>query len=241
MTNKIFRISGRIIGRKNRQGVAGLRVEAWDKDLIIDDLLGSAMTKADGTFQLSFDKSYFRELFSDRQPDLYFKIYNQEELIKSTEDSVLWNVKEQESEVVIEVDAVPSPVTDTPTGGEVVTPGKPPALAACNSISSLIQSHLFLSKAHANLVALAKRSPSNFTPSQQVKLSILNSTGQYEDEDIYFGIIGQQSGKWGFINSSGNWQKAPPMAQKVDVPFFNLASQPSITFSPPGLFHSHES
>lgn len=107
MTNKTFRISGSVIGRTTRQGVAGLRVEAWDKDLILDDLVGSDVTKADGTFQLSFDESYFREVFLDRQPDLYFKIYNQEELIKSTEDSVLWNVKEQESKVVIELETVP--------------------------------------------------------------------------------------------------------------------------------------
>ncbi len=114
ITNKTFRISGRVIERTTHQGVAGLRVEAWDKDLRIDDLVGSAVIEANGTFQLSFDESYFQELFFDRQPDLYFKVYNQQKLIKSTEDSVLWNIKEQESEVVIELETVPpvsGPVT----------------------------------------------------------------------------------------------------------------------------------
>ncbi len=66
-----------------------------------------------------------------------------------------------------------------------------------------------------------------------MKLSIVNSTGQYGNNDIYFGIIGQRAGQWGFINSNGSWQKAPPRSQKVNVPFFNLASQPLIDLSPP--------
>lgn len=157
LSNKEFRISGCIIGQINRKGIAGLRVEVWDKDYLIDDLLGSAITAADGTFKLSFNESDFREVFLDRKPDLYFKIYNQEELIKSTEDSVLWNVKEQEREVLIELETVPSSVTDTPTGGQIVTSAKPRNLATSNSISRLIQTHLLLSKTHAHLVALTKR------------------------------------------------------------------------------------
>ncbi len=66
-----------------------------------------------------------------------------------------------------------------------------------------------------------------------MKLSIVNSTGKYRNNDIYFGIIGQQSDQWGFINPNGSWQKAPPISQKVNVPFFHLASQPSIALSPP--------
>lgn len=102
--NKSYRISGHVIDRTTRQGVSGLRIEAWDKDLIFDDLVGSATTDEQGDFQIEFTQSYFRELFLDRQPDLFFKVFRVEELIKSTENSVLWNVEARDTEVVIEVD-----------------------------------------------------------------------------------------------------------------------------------------
>lgn len=66
-----------------------------------------------------------------------------------------------------------------------------------------------------------------------MKLSIVNNTNQYQNEDIYFGIIGEQSGKWGYINPDGSWQAAPPESQKLDVPFINLAAQSSLVLSPP--------
>lgn len=100
-----YRITARIIDRQSGRGVPGLRVEAWDKDRIFDDLIGSAVTGSQGTLQFKFDESYFRELFLDRRPDLFFKVYREDELIKSTEDSVIWNVKSGDTELVIEVDA----------------------------------------------------------------------------------------------------------------------------------------
>lgn len=87
-----------------RRGVVGLRVEAWDKDLIFDDLVGSAVTDQQGVFIIEFTESYFREFFWDRRPDIFFKVYRAEELMASTEDSVLWNHKSGESHIIIEVD-----------------------------------------------------------------------------------------------------------------------------------------
>jgi hypothetical protein len=101
---KTWNILGRVIDRKTGIGISGLRVEAWDKDLICDDLVDSAVTDEQGTFQISFNESYFRELFLDRSPDLFFKIFQENNLIESTENSVLWNIKSGENQMVMEVD-----------------------------------------------------------------------------------------------------------------------------------------
>lgn len=102
--NKTFCITGRVIDSTTQQGVAGLRVGAWDKEMICDDLVSSTVTDEQGAFQMEFTDSHFKELCQDRQPDLFFKVFRENELIKSTEDSVLWNIATGNTEVVIEVD-----------------------------------------------------------------------------------------------------------------------------------------
>lgn len=104
MSKKKFTVSGQVINRQSRRGAVGLRIETWDKDLIFDDLVGSAVTDQQGVFLIEFTESYFQEFFLDRQPDLFFKVYRAEELIASTEDSVLWNQKTGEHPLLIEVD-----------------------------------------------------------------------------------------------------------------------------------------
>ena len=47
---KGFVVFGRVIGKESGQGIAGLTVEALDKDLLVDDRLGSAVTGKDGGF-----------------------------------------------------------------------------------------------------------------------------------------------------------------------------------------------
>ncbi|MEG4576203.1 neuraminidase-like domain-containing protein [Microcoleus sp. N3A4] len=116
MSQKKFHISGRVINRQFHIGIPSLRIEAWDKDLIFNDLVGNVVTDEQGNFQIEFTEVHFRECFLDRQPDLFFKIFNQNgELLGSTENSVLWNVEVGETKMTIAID-FPTPEEPKPDG-----------------------------------------------------------------------------------------------------------------------------
>ncbi|MGZ9163765.1 MAG: hypothetical protein ACXW4U_01170, partial [Anaerolineales bacterium] len=127
--DKTFRITGHIIDKKTRQTVPGLRVEIWDKDMIFNELVGSAVTDEHGVLQITISESYFREIFRDRRPDLFFKVFHEEKLIKSTEDSILRNADNFETPVVIEVEMLasePQPGESFIVQGQIHNPdGKP--------------------------------------------------------------------------------------------------------------------
>jgi ABC toxin N-terminal region/Neuraminidase-like domain/Putative peptidoglycan binding domain/Salmonella virulence plasmid 28.1kDa A protein len=100
-----FWIKGLVRDPVSKRGLMGIRVEAWDKDWLENDKIGEELTREDGTFLMSFDETIFSDFFLDREPDLFFKIYEGDELVKDeeTEGSVRWNVKAGETEVTIEV------------------------------------------------------------------------------------------------------------------------------------------
>jgi hypothetical protein len=99
--NQKSQITGLVVDPRTRRGIQGVRVEAWDRDLLIHDHVGSAVTDAEGTFQIRFGGGFFRELVADRRPDLFFKLFRGDDLLHSTENAVLWNVKAGEIPVVI--------------------------------------------------------------------------------------------------------------------------------------------
>lgn len=96
-----YDIRGQVVNLLTGDGISGVRIEAWDKDFVLDDYLGSASTVTDGSFSIRFDDSAFRDIFFDTWPDLYFKVYCYNELLVSTENSVLWNIRYPQTSVTI--------------------------------------------------------------------------------------------------------------------------------------------
>jgi hypothetical protein len=124
MAKKTFVVSGRVIDRKTRGGVAGVRVEAWDKDLFFDDLLGSTLTDEQGAFRIEFDESYFKELFTEGRPDLFFKLFREGEHVTSTDETIRWGAQAEEAFITIEIDLPVEAAPEPP-----VTPLPPPGTA----------------------------------------------------------------------------------------------------------------
>ncbi|MBE7169300.1 MAG: hypothetical protein INR73_01855 [Williamsia sp.] len=103
MENRTFDVAGRVVEAKTGTALPNLRVEAWDKDIKYNDLLGDAFTNDDGGFVIQFDVTYFREYAPDTSPDLFFKVYRGKQLLKSTEDAVILNARSRE-QITIRID-----------------------------------------------------------------------------------------------------------------------------------------
>jgi hypothetical protein len=93
----LFQITGQVVEEKSGQGLAGLIVKAYDKDLLYDDLLGYVETDQSGNFKITYEGRDFQELF-DRKPDIYLKIKSKDgQDIYSTERNVRFEAGQVES------------------------------------------------------------------------------------------------------------------------------------------------
>lgn len=92
MKCKEFLIYGEVVVKETGKALAGLTVEALDKDLLFDDRLGSAVTDKAGKFEIRYDKSDFIDLFLDPKPDIFLRVLNAAgKLLHTSKDHIRYN------------------------------------------------------------------------------------------------------------------------------------------------------
>ena len=101
-----YQIRGKVIDRRKRKHVPGVRVEAWDKGNVLGDYLGYAATSRDGSFVINLEETLVRDLFPQRLPATYFKVWCGDQLLASTEDSVVWYPNDPKALHTIVVDSI---------------------------------------------------------------------------------------------------------------------------------------
>lgn len=72
----VWAVRGRVLDA-NGQGIEGLTVSLYDKDLIFDDRLGTTLTYAKGEYRIIYLTDDFRDLFEDKS-DLFLKVMDKE-------------------------------------------------------------------------------------------------------------------------------------------------------------------
>jgi len=87
-----YSFAGQVVEAGTRQGLPGLRVEAWDASHACTDLVCAAFTDKAGLFTLTLDDGVVQDLFLSRVATLYFKVFREGRAIADTSSSLLWRV-----------------------------------------------------------------------------------------------------------------------------------------------------
>lgn len=104
-----------VIDAATQRGIAGLRVEAWDRDTKFHDLLGVETTNLRGEARFRFDELRFGDFAPDSRPDVFFRIYRGEQELKSTQGEPMMNLSAGTHRVVLELsDVASAPVERKP-------------------------------------------------------------------------------------------------------------------------------
>jgi hypothetical protein len=74
-SSELWTARGVVVNEKG-EGLEGLVISLFDKDLLFDDVLGTTKTAEDGSFEIIYRKEAFADLFESR-PDLYVKVMDE--------------------------------------------------------------------------------------------------------------------------------------------------------------------
>jgi hypothetical protein len=86
-----MRIVGTIVEEETGKPLGGLQVRAFDKDLIFDDKLGTAITDNDGKFRIHYSPANFSLLEGlETVPELYVRVFDatHTKLLHTTERTI---------------------------------------------------------------------------------------------------------------------------------------------------------
>ena len=102
-SSSAVQIRGRVVARRSGQALARMRVEAWDSELTDYQPLSATVTDATGKFELSLDGAFMGVTPDDRVPEIFFRVFDGERLISTTEGRVAWGREGAGREVAVEV------------------------------------------------------------------------------------------------------------------------------------------
>ena len=86
-----MRIVGTIVEAESGKPLAGLQVRAFDKDLLLDDKLGTAVTDASGKYMIHYSLLDFSLIQGmETVPEIYIRVFDaaRKQLLYSTEKAI---------------------------------------------------------------------------------------------------------------------------------------------------------
>lgn len=104
-------VKGRIVNRQDGTPVSGAVVEVYDKDMLLNDYLGSAVTDESGRFQVEFSSEVFKDSAFEDRPDIFLKIRK-----PATGETVKTGVFEEHSGEMVDDDTEVMDLGDVPVG-----------------------------------------------------------------------------------------------------------------------------
>lgn len=126
-----YYIHGQVIDATTQTGFAGVRVEAWDK--LLNQLVGSSTTDANGSFDISFAENY-----QNRLSDLFFKVLNNDRLLLNTEREALWNMQQHDTPVILSIGAQSARSASSTAGNAAALPFKVSGKVTGNTVVNKI-------------------------------------------------------------------------------------------------------